>query len=85
MEEALRTLENWAVDNNCTGMEITGRRGWVKKLKLHKWEEEFVVVKKEDLKKVELKIIESEKTDGQEKRKQPASTGRVKNISKQTA
>ena len=86
MEEALRTLENWAVDNDCTGMEITGRRGWVKKLKLHKWEEEFVVVKKEDLKKIELKIVKSEKTDGQKKRrKQPTSTGRVKNISKQTA
>jgi len=73
MIEALRVLENWAVDNECTGMEITGRRGWVKKLKLHEWEEEFVVVKKE-------------KTDGQKKRrKQSTSTGRVKNLSKQTA
>jgi len=87
MIEALRVLENWAVDNECTGMEITGRRGWVKKLKLHKWEEEFVVVKKEGLKKAELKIVESEKTDGQKKRRRNTSntTGRVKNLSKQTA
>jgi hypothetical protein len=86
MVEALRVLENWAVDNECTAMEITGRRGWVKKLKLHEWEEEFVVVKKEGLKKAELKIVESEKTDGQKKRRNPSnSTGRVKNLSKQTA
>jgi hypothetical protein len=86
MEESLVTLENWAVDNECTAMEITGRRGWVKKLKKHNWEEEFVVIKKEGLNKVNLKIVESEKNNGKEKRrKQSASTGRVKDLSKQTA
>ena len=41
IDEGLQTMENWAVDNGCTGMEITGRRGWVRKLKLYDWEEEF--------------------------------------------
>ena len=86
MEESLTTLENWAVDNECTSMEITGRRGWVRKLKLHNWEEEFVIVKKDNLKKDNLKIVSSEKKNGKEKRrKQSASTGRVKNLSVKTS
>jgi hypothetical protein len=75
IDEGLQTMENWAVDNGCTGMEITGRRGWVRKLKLYDWEEEFVIVKREDLKKNNLKVIEKETTDGKEKRRKSATTG----------
>ena len=39
IEESLEVLENWAVDNDCVAMEITGRRGWVKKLQSHNWQE----------------------------------------------
>ena len=86
IEESLEVLENWAVDNDCVAMEITGRRGWVKKLQSHNWQEEFVIVKKENLKKSTLKIVDTEKENGKEKRrKQSASTGRVKDISESTA
>tara|TARA_R100001129_G_C5305955_1_gene243787 strand:+ start:141 stop:671 length:531 start_codon:yes stop_codon:yes gene_type:complete len=85
IDESLEVLENWAVDNNCTDMEITGRRGWVRKLNLHDWKEEFVIVKKENLKKNNLKVVKTEKENGKESRKQSTSTGRVKDISEQTA
>ena len=86
IDESLEVLENWAVDNECVAMEITGRRGWVKKLKSHNWQEEFVIVKKDNLKKNTLKVVDTEKKDGKEKRrKQSTSTGRVKDISEQTA
>jgi len=82
IEESLEVLENWAVDNECVAMEITGRRGWLKKLKSHNWKEEFVIVKKDNLKKNNLKIVETEKENGKESRQQSTSTGRVKDISK---
>ena len=87
MDSTLEILENWAVDNDCKAMELTGRRGWVKKLKLQSWEEEFVVVKKDKLEKTKLSLVKSENKDGQ--RKQQTPTGYTKrhnrNLSEQTA
>tara|TARA_R100001244_G_scaffold57877_1_gene48956 strand:+ start:871 stop:1419 length:549 start_codon:yes stop_codon:yes gene_type:complete len=89
MDNTLEILENWALDNDCEGMELTGRKGWVKKLKLQQWKEEFVVVKKDKLERTKLSLVKSEKKDGKEKRKQPASKGDSKrhnrNLSEQTA
>jgi len=89
MDSTLEILENWALDNECESMELTGRRGWVKKLALQEWKEEFVVVRKDNLTKTKLSLVKSEKKDGKEKRKQPASKGDSKrhnrNLSEQTA
>jgi|TARA_R100000329_G_scaffold151479_1_gene147848 hypothetical protein len=85
MDESLKVLENWAVDNECESMEITGRKGWVKKLKPHDWEEEFVIIKKQNLKKNNLEVVKTEKDNGKESRKQSTPTVRVKGISESTA
>ena len=78
-------LENWAVDNGCNSMEVTGRRGWVKKLDLHNWHEEFVIVRKDNLKKDNLRIVTSEKKDGKKQRKQRSTAGRIQNLPVKTA
>ena len=88
MDSTLEILENWAVDNDCKAMELTGRKGWVKKLKLQSWEEEFVVVKKDKLEKTILSLVKSENKDGKGK-EQSTPTGSTKrhnrNLSEQTA
>ena len=89
MDSTLEILENWALDNECEAMELTGRKGWVKKLALQEWKQEYVVVKKDNLKKTKLSLVKSEEKDGKGKQKQSASTGDSKrrnaNLSKQTA
>ena len=67
IEESLKVLENWAVDNDCDAMEITGRKGWVKKLKDYDWKQEFIIVKKENLKKRTLEVVKTEKKEWERK------------------
>jgi len=45
-DSMLETLERWAVDNNCDGMEMTGRRGFERILKPHGWTPEYTVFEK---------------------------------------
>jgi hypothetical protein len=45
-DEMLGTLEQWAVDNNCDGMEMTGRQGFEKVLGTHGWTPEYTVFEK---------------------------------------
>lgn len=42
----LETLERWAIDNNCDGMEMTGRRGFERVLRPHGWTPEYTVFEK---------------------------------------
>jgi|TARA_R110000824_G_scaffold179000_1_gene359001 hypothetical protein len=42
----LETLERWAVDNSCDGMEMTGRRGFERVLAPHGWTPEYTVFEK---------------------------------------
>jgi len=42
----LETLERWAKDNNCDGVEMTGRRGFTKVLAPHGWTPEYTVFEK---------------------------------------
>ena len=88
MDSTLEMLENWALDNECEAMELTGRKGWVKKLALQEWKQEFVVVRKDNLKRTKLTLVKSEKEDGKGK-KQSTATGSTKrndrDLSKQTA
>ena len=42
----LQTLEKWAIDNSCDGMEMTGRKGFEKILKPHGWTPEYAVFEK---------------------------------------
>ena len=87
MDSTLEILENWALDNECEAMELTGRKGWVKKLALQEWKQEFVVVRKDNLKRTKLTLVKSEKEDG--KRIEQTATGSTKrsdrDLSKQTA
>lgn len=39
--EATDILKNFAQDNDCTMIELYGRKGWVKELRKHGWEDEF--------------------------------------------
>lgn len=39
-------LETFAKDNGCDGLELIGRRGWVRKLERFGWREAFVTVEK---------------------------------------
>ena len=39
----LETLEKWARDNDCDGLEMTGRNGFEKVLGPHGWTPEYVV------------------------------------------
>jgi hypothetical protein len=45
-DDMLVTLEKWAKDNNCTGLEMTGRNGFEKVLAPHGWTPEYVVFEK---------------------------------------
>ena len=42
----LETLERWAKDTNCDGVEMTGRRGFTKVLAPHGWMPEYTVFEK---------------------------------------
>jgi hypothetical protein len=42
----LETLEKWAKDNDCDGLEMTGRNGFEKVLGPHGWTPEYVVFEK---------------------------------------
>ena len=42
----LETLERWAKDNNCDGVEMTGRKGFTKVLAPHGWTPEYTVFEK---------------------------------------
>jgi len=42
----LETLERWAMDNNCDGMEMTGRKGFEKILGPYGWTPEYTVFEK---------------------------------------
>ncbi len=50
MKEWLQKIDeifrDWAIDNQCSGIELTGRKGWVKALGSLGWEPSFVVVEK---------------------------------------
>lgn len=39
-------LEKFARENGCVGMELVGRRGWVRKLERFGWREAFVTVER---------------------------------------
>ena len=45
-EPMLETLERWAMDNNCDGMERTGRKGFEPILGPHGWTPEYTVFEK---------------------------------------
>jgi hypothetical protein len=45
-DEMLVTLEKWAKDNDCDGLEMTGRNGFEKVLAPHGWTPEYVVFEK---------------------------------------
>ena len=45
-EPMLEMLERWAMDNNCDGMEMTGRKGFEKILGPHGWTPEYTVFEK---------------------------------------
>ena len=45
-DDMLDTLENWARDNHCHGVEMTGRRGFEKVLSSHGWTPEYTVFEK---------------------------------------
>jgi|TARA_Y100000310_G_scaffold301608_1_gene338214 hypothetical protein len=45
-DSMLETLEKWAVDNDCDGMEMTGRRGFERILGPHGWTPEYTVFEK---------------------------------------
>ena len=42
----LETLERWAKDNHCAGVEMTGRKGFAKVLAPHGWTPEYTVFEK---------------------------------------
>ena len=42
----LETLEKWAKDNHCAGVEMTGRKGFTKVLAPHGWTPEYIVYEK---------------------------------------
>jgi hypothetical protein len=46
IDDMHETLEKFAMENNCDGMELIGRRGWVRKLDRFGWREAFVTVEK---------------------------------------
>ena len=43
----LDTIERFAIENGCDGIEATGRQGWVKLLAPYGWEKTFTVVEKD--------------------------------------
>ena len=45
-DDMLDTLENWARDNHCHGVEMTGRRGFEKVLSSHGWTPDYTVFEK---------------------------------------
>lgn len=42
IDEMHETLEKFARENGCAGMELIGRRGWSRKLKHFGWREAFI-------------------------------------------
>lgn len=46
IDEMHETLERFARENDCDGLELIGRRGWVRKLERFNWREAFVTVEK---------------------------------------
>ena len=46
VKEALSKVEAFALAVGCKGVEIYGRKGWVKKLKAYGYDEQYVVVLK---------------------------------------
>lgn len=46
IDDMHETLEAFAKENGCQGMELIGRRGWIKKLERFGWTEAFVTVEK---------------------------------------
>lgn len=46
IDMAQNTLDQIAMDNDCDGMELIGRRGWIRKLARLGWEEAYVTAEK---------------------------------------
>lgn len=46
IDEMHETLEKFARENDCNGLELIGRRGWVRKLERFGWREAFITVEK---------------------------------------
>ena len=46
LEEMDSLFHTWAVDHDCAGVELTGRKGWIKALEDLGWRSSFVVVEK---------------------------------------
>jgi hypothetical protein len=46
IEDMHSLLEKFAHENNCDGLELIGRRGWVRKLERFGWREAFITVEK---------------------------------------
>lgn len=40
-------LVSFAAENNCTGMELTGRKGWTRLLRQWNWKTEYTVFRKD--------------------------------------
>jgi len=45
-QEMLDSLERFAKDNDCAGMEIIGRKGWERFMKKFGWETKHIVCEK---------------------------------------
>jgi hypothetical protein len=46
IDDMHQMLEDFAEKNGCDGMELIGRRGWIRKLERFGWREAFVTVEK---------------------------------------
>ena len=46
LDEIDSIFRRWALDNGCSGVELTGRKGWVKALEGVGWKPSFVIVEK---------------------------------------
>ena len=44
--DILDLLDRWAKECECDGLELTGRKGWVRELKPDGWNEEYVILTK---------------------------------------
>lgn len=45
--EMLATLDSWAKDNDCAGLEMTGRFGWTRVLNKYGWRHQYNVYEKD--------------------------------------
>ena len=61
-EETEIMIANWGKASGCDGMEMSGRRGWARRLKKESWTEKYVIMNK-DFEDFEGKESEFQKPD----------------------